>query len=291
MTADKGAFVGTVVSVWRYPVKSMQGEQVHDTSLNERGVLGDRAYALLDRSTGHIASAKHPGKWDRLFRCHAAFLEPPQLDVPLPPVAITLPDGTVISSTDPAIDQVISRVLGRDVTLVTHAPSTPTREADRTPVDDDTGRASIKEEAMALAAPAGTFFDYAPVHILTTATLTRLHELYPQGQFDVRRFRPNIVIAPSSDVRDFIENTWLGRSLRIGTIRIRLIDPSPRCVVTTLAHKDLPRDPGILRTAAAHNAAASVTLAPGVVFSAVVGVYAQVLQAGTIQQGDVVCLE
>ncbi len=291
MASMEGIHVGSVVSIWRYPVKSMQGEEVDGAAIGERGVLGDRAYALLDRATGHIVSAKHPRKWSRLWACWARFAAPPRLGAPLPPVWITLPDGAVISSAQPDVDRVLSDVLGRDVSLVTQAPAAPTREADRTPLDSTADGETILEEVMARAAPAGTFFDYAPVHVLTTGTLARLSDLYPEGRFEVHRFRPNVVVAPADGERDFVENAWLGRPLAIGAqARLYLLDPCPRCVVTTLANDDLPRDPGILRTVTRHNAVASVTAAPGFVFEAVAGVYAGVLQAGTIRRGDVVSL-
>jgi len=156
----------------------MQGEQIDGAAVSECGILGDRAYAILDRVTGHVASAKHPRKWNSLFRCRAVFVEAPQLDAPLPPVAITLPDGTVINSEQADVDQILSGVLGRNVALIETAPDAPTREADRSPVNDSLAEI-IREEPMALAAPAGTFFDYAPIHILTTATLARLKDLYP----------------------------------------------------------------------------------------------------------------
>jgi hypothetical protein len=268
----------------------MQGEQIPRRDVTERGVLGDRAYAILDRATGHVASAKHPRKWNNLFRCCAAFAQPPQLDAPFPPVLITLPDGAVVSSADPDVDQILSRVLRRDVALIATAPAAPTREADRSPIDDCLAEI-IREEPMALAAPSGTFFDYAPIHVLTTATLARLKELDRQGDFDVRRFRPNIVVAPLGSEPGFVENDWLGHTLKIGSnLLLNIIDPCPRCVVTTLAHGDLPHDPGILRTVAQHNAAASVTLAPGVVFPAVAGVYAGALQGGTVNCGDAIWL-
>jgi uncharacterized protein YcbX len=282
--------VGSVVAVWRYPVKSMQGEELNGAAITERGVLGDRAYAIRDQANGHIASAKHPRKWSALFACRAAFVEPPQPGCPLPPIWITLPDGTVISSAQPDVDGVLSRALGRDVTLVAEAPAAPTREADRSPIDGE-AETLIREEPMALASPAGTFFDYAPLHIVTTATLDRLQELYPAGRFEARRFRPNIVVAPTDHKSGFVENQWLGHAVTIGTeLRLQAIDPSPRCVVTTLAQADLPHDPGILRTLAQHNAVASATLAPGVVFPAVAGVYLQVVQPGSISRGDPVGL-
>jgi uncharacterized protein YcbX len=278
---------GAVVGLWRYPVKSMQGEELNGAWLGERGLLGDRAYALLDRATGHIASAKHPRKWGRLFACRAAFAEPPRPGAPTPPIWIALPDGGIVHSGEPAIDRILSRALGHDVTLITEAPPAPTREANRAPIDDAEAPEVIRQEALAPAAPAGTFFDYAALHILTTATLDRLRELYPAGRFEARRFRPNIVIAPGAEARGLIENGWPGRTLAIESgARLRLIDPSPRCVVTTLAQGDLPSDPGILRTLGQHSAAASATLAPGVRLDAVAGVYASVLQGGAIRRGD-----
>ncbi len=283
--------VGSVVSLWRYPVKSMQGEEVNEAAIAERGLLGDRAYALLDRATGHIASAKHPRKWATLLACRAAFVEPPQPCAPLPPVSVTLPDGAAISSADPEVDQVLSRVLGRDVTLLATAPARPTREANRSPLDAS-DQEIILEESMALAAPPGTFFDYAPVHILATTTLAGLRDRYPHGRFEVRRFRPNIVVAPLEDEPDFVENGWPGHRLAMADgVQLHVLDPCPRCVVTTLAQGDLPHDPGVLRTIAQHNAAASVTLAPRVILPAVAGVYASVLRTGTLHRGDAVWLQ
>ncbi|PLS82533.1 MAG: sulfurase [Chloroflexi bacterium] len=282
---------GTVVAVWRYPVKSMQGEEVNGALLTDRGVPGDRSYAVLERATGHIASAKHPRKWGKLFACRAAFVEPPQPDLPLPPVWITLPDGAVLHSADPDIDERLSRSLGRAVALVTTGAAMPTREANRTSIEELDVQERIMVETMARAAPQGTFFDYAPLHLLTTATLDRLRALYPAGRFEARRFRPNLVVAPHHGEPDFVENAWIGRRMGVGPAALlSLIDPCPRCVVTTLAQGDLPRDLGILRMAAQANAVASATLAPGIVLPAVAGVYASVLEGGRIARGDSVHL-
>jgi uncharacterized protein YcbX len=269
----------------------MQGEELNTAYITERGIVGDRAYAIMDRTTGYIASAKHPRKWGKLLECRATFVDTPQPGKPLPPVEITLPDGVVLDSRQSDIDQVLSSVLDRDVSLISLAPMTPTREADRSPIDEEEHPGTIMQEKMAIAAPSDTFFDYATIHILTTATLNRLQELYGAGRFEVRRFRPNLVVATVGEERDFVENHWLGQSLVIGTeVELQAIDPCPRCVVTTLAQGDLSRDLNILRTVGQHNAVASVTLAPGVVFSAVAGIYANVLQDGTIGRGDKVWL-
>jgi hypothetical protein len=127
--------------------------------------------------------------------------------------------------------------------------------------------------------PAGTFFDCAVVHLLTTATLERLRELYPAGRFEVRRFRPNVVVEAADGGKDFVENAWIGRTLAIGdAVRLSISGPCPRCVMTTLPQADLPRDPDILRAAAQHNRAN-------------VGVYAAVVQGGTIRRGDPIRVE
>jgi len=265
----------SVVSLWRYPVKSMMGEELNATDVTQRGLLGDRAYALVDPSNGKVASAKNPRKWGKLFDFRAAFVEPPRTGEKPPPVRITLPNGTIVTSEQGNLNQVLSNVLGREVTLGTTAPETPSLEEYWPDMDGLAHRETITDESM----PAGTFFDLAVIHVLTTATIDRLRELYPQGRFEVRRFRPNIVVEPASGEKSFVENAWIGHVLAIGDeVRLSITGPCPRCVMTTLPQGDLPRDPGILRTAAQHN-------------QVNVGVYAAVLRGGTIRRGDPVKLE
>ncbi|MBI3457338.1 MAG: MOSC domain-containing protein [Candidatus Rokubacteria bacterium] len=267
--------VGSVVSVWRYPVKSMIGEELNDAQVRERGLLGDRAFALMDPATGKVASAKNPRKWERLFDFRAAFVEPPSAGPRLPPVRITLPDGTLLSSEQPDVDRILSKALGREVTLRTPAPKTPTLEEYWPDMDGLAHRETVTDELM----PPETFFDLAAVHLLTTATIDQLRELYPQGRFEVRRFRPNIVVQPTAGEKGFVEDAWIGQTVAIGeSVRLSITGPCPRCVMTTLPQGDLPRDPGILRTAAQHN-------------KVNVGVYAAVLGSGRIRRGDRVSLE
>jgi uncharacterized protein len=275
--------LGTVVSLWRYPVKSMMGEELNATGVTQGGLLGDRAYALVDSSTEKVASAKNPRKWAKLFDFRAALAEPPRTGEKIPPVRVTLPDGTIVTSVQSDANQILSDVLGREVTLQSRElaqqevvettlpnPWTPTYEEYWPDMEDLTYRDTITHEEM----PEGTFFDLAVIHILTTATIDRLRELYPQGRFEVRRFRPNIVVEPSSDEKAFVEDEWVGKTLVIGDeIRIDITDPCTRCVMTTLPQGDLPKDPGILRAAAQHN-------------QVNVGVYGAVLRGGTIRRGD-----
>src|SRR5712692_4502633 len=109
--------LGSVVSLWRYPVKSMMGEELNATEVTERGLLGDRAYALVDNSDGKVASAKNPRKWPRLFDFRANFIEPPPAAGKVPPVRIALPDGTAVASSQGDLNQILSNAFNREVTL------------------------------------------------------------------------------------------------------------------------------------------------------------------------------
>jgi uncharacterized protein YcbX len=291
-------------SLWRYPVKSMLGEEIAEAVVTERGFAGDRGYALIECETGHVASAKHPRKWAALLQCRARYVEAPQAGSPLPPIEITLPDCRIVRSDQADVDDLLSALVGRRVMLSCQPPEMPTREANRADADVVWDTEAIRQEPMGGAAPSGTFFDFAPLHILTTATLARLSEIAPDTVFDARRFRPNIVVQaltpnPSPSGRGgfntehtegkpsgFVENGWLGRMLEIGGVRLYATDPTPRCVITTLAHGNIERDLGVLKTVARNNAVASVTAAPGHVFQGVAGIYARSEGDGVIRVGD-----
>src|SRR5213075_565243 len=100
--------VGSVVSLWRYPVKSMMGEELNATEVTKGGVAGDRAYALVDGSDGKVASAKNPRKWPQLFEYRASFVDPPRRGAEMPPVRVTLPDGTVVTSLQADVHESLS---------------------------------------------------------------------------------------------------------------------------------------------------------------------------------------
>ena len=262
--------VGSVASLWQYPVKSMMGEELNATEVTERGLFGDRAYALVDSSDGKAATAKNPRKWPRLFDYSATFLKPARPVAKVPPVRIVLPDGTTVTSDQRDLNQILSKALNREVTL---------RAAEHGSVDaeeywPDMEGLDHRDTVTDFTLPEGTFFDCASVHLLTTATLDRLRELYPQGRFEVRRFRPNIVVQLAPEEKGFPENAWVGHTLAIGDeVSLSITGPCGRCVMTTLAQGDLTRDPGILRTVAQHN-------------QVNVGVYAAVARGGTLRRGD-----
>jgi uncharacterized protein len=268
------AQVGSVVALWRYPVKSMMGEELNAAEITERGLVGDRRFAVVDAATGRVAGAKNPRKWGNFFDFRAAYVEPPKANSELPAVRITLPDGKVLTSEQPDAAEVLSRVLGREVSFEEAQANggSTAREAEEywPDIEGLEHRDAVTEWEL----PAGTFFDLAVVHVMTTATIDRLRELYPEGRFEVRRFRPNIVVATTPDNRGFVENEWVGHTVAIGDeVRLRITGACPRCVMITLSQGDLPKDPGILRTAAQHN-------------QANVGVYADVVSGGTASRGD-----
>lgn len=268
--------IGSVVSLWRYPIKSMMGEELNSSYMGERGLVGDRSYGLIDQETGKVASAKNPRKWGKLFDYRAAFVDPPQVEENIPPVRITFPDGTNIFSDDDNIDPTLSKVLGREVKIMRASlEKKPSYEEYWPDIEGLAQREKVTDEGM----PPQTFFDIAVIHILTTSTINRLRELYPEGRFEVRRFRPNIVVESASEEKDFIESLWVGKKVMIGEeILLRVTGPCTRCVMTTLPQGDLPKDLGILRTVARYNQVNA-------------GVYASVERSGNIKRGDPVWME
>src|SRR6266511_2679593 len=228
--------LGSVVSLWRYPVKSMMGEELNATEVTERGLLGDRAYAVVDSSDGKVATAKNPRKWPTLFGFRATFIEPPRPGASVPPVRITLPDGTTVTSQQTDLNQVLSRALSRTVTLDAAGGGGHGGTVNAEEYWPDMEGLDHRDTVTDFPLPEGTFFDCAMVHLLTTATLDRLHQLYPQGRFEVRRFRPNIVVQLGSGEKGFAENAWVGHALAIGTaVRLNITCPCGRCAMTTLA--------------------------------------------------------
>jgi uncharacterized protein YcbX len=274
----------SVASLWRYPVKSMAGEELDSANVTARGLRGDRAYALVDTARGKVGSAKSVRKFGDLLKCRAHFVSPPGSDDRVPAVRITLPDGSVVESGQPDVDAKLNAVFGPDVSLVSTAP-------DGLMLEFAAGTLGGKHaETTALpvssSAPSGTLFDYASVHIITTATLQRLKEAYPEGQITIQRFRPNIVVG-CPDETGFVENSWPGRTLRLGSeLVLRVSIPCPRCVMTTLAGADRSHDPRILRTLADQNRLDLGDFG----HLPCAGVYADIVQPGSIRRGDPVRL-
>jgi MOSC domain-containing protein len=290
--------VGVVEALWRFPVKSMLGESVETAELTPAGVVGDRAYALVDSESGKVVSAKNPRLWPRMFQCRAAFVEAPLAGKDMPAVRITLPDGTSVTSDSPDAESTLAGFFGRAVMLERAAPEDFTIDHYHPDVEDldpeghrDTtteqklGSAFFAEAGLPAAVPVGAFFDLFPLSVLTTSTLAELARLSPESRFDARRFRMNVIVATQG--KGFVENGWIDRRLHIGQeVVIEVALPDPRCVMTTLAQDDLPKDNEILRTLARHN---RLDVAGGGRYPCA-GVYAVVATGGTIKTGDTVSL-
>jgi uncharacterized protein YcbX len=187
-------------------------------------------------------------------------------------VRIAFPNGVTIAGGDAGMDQALSSALGRPVALRSAAGDAPVLEEYWPDIEGLSHRETVTDEAM----PKGTFFDLAVVHVLTTATLDHLRKLYPEGRFEVRRFRPNIVVATANGSEGPVENAWVGKTLQLGDdVQLQVTMPCGRCVMTTLAQADLPCDLGILRSAVKHN-------------QGHVGVYAKVIRGGLVRRRDTV---
>ena len=249
-----------VVGLWRYPVKSMRGEARESVSVGPSGIDGDRRFGLLDTRSGTIISAKKDG---RLLDARAmlAGVE----------LTVRLPTGETALATGPSVDTALTQWLGRPVRLVEARPDG--RGTYEMPVDfeDD------ESEPLQWQGPAGSFVDSAPIHLLTTASLRAGSAERPDLQWEVPRFRPNVMIDAEGD--DFIEQGWIGRRLSIGEVVLDIRRPCSRCVMTTRAQPGgIERQLDILRHL---NTAHGSNL----------GVLGRIVQAGRLEVGQPVRVE
>lgn len=283
--------VGAVQSLWRYPVKSMGGDSFGRLVVSVGGVVGDRGWAVRDEVRGGIRGAKKIGA---LMQLHARYVQEPAPGAPPPPVEMTAPDGTVVRSGDADVNEKLSKALGREVTLWPLQAESDLDHYRRGRPDSDDALAEMRDifgrlereplpdlsglplDVLALyESPPGTYFDAYPVHVLTTRSLESLARLAPESQIDVRRFRPNVVIAVDDGVDgEFPEQAWIGRTLRVGGVELDVVSHCPRCVMVTRPTGELPEDPQVLRTVVAHA-------------NQNVGVYAKVRTPGEVAVGAV----
>ena len=304
-----------IIDLRRYPVKSMLGESLTTSEVGSRGLAGDRTHALVHTGTGKIASAKHPRLWRDLLALTATTTGEG--------VRVAAPDGTTVESTDPAVDEVLSRLVGQPVALIDTPPAGATFDrAQPDAVLRDGIDADVPVDIGRLAgnAPAGTFFDFAPIHLVTTTTLRRIDRLGraagpnrpdEPGRADAPtssderdcvdefgpdalaiRYRPNIVIgwpdeaAGEGAIDDgaFVEDGWVGRRIGLGDeVVLRVIARTPRCAIPTLAHGALPRDVRALRVLADHH---RIVPLPGFGEQPCAGVYAEPVRTGRVRLGD-----
>ena len=254
-----GAVVGRVSALWHYPVKSMQGLTVDRLGATEAGFVLDREWALVDPATERVLSAKTVPD---LLRATVAVEADDD-------VTISLPDGTTVRPDDRDADAVLSAWLGRTVVLRNrgeHHGGGYDMTFD--PPDDDA-------EQYEIPVPEGSFLDLATVHLVTSATLDHARASAPELDWDVRRFRPNVVIA--SDGEPFAEDGWSGRSIAVGPVTVAVQQPTVRCAMPLRAQPGLPRSVDTYRALQA-------------VHANHLGVYGALVGSGTIAVGDEVRL-
>lgn len=261
-----------VTALWRYPVKSMMGEEMNACDVTEKGLLGDRAYGVIDEETGKLANAKNPRKWPEMFSYRASYTELPQLSGPMPPVRITLPNGQSVRSDESDLNSQLTESFQRPVTLA--SPSSSEVEFEGY-IPEGIKELDNPGTVFSKASPEDTFFDIAMVHIITTSTIETLRKLTPDSRIEPRRFRPNLIL-DVPEAEGFIEEQWVGKIITIGDhVQLKILQPTKRCIMTTLAQGDLPNDPNVLRTLARQN-------------NGNFGVYAEIVNTGAIKIGDAV---
>ena len=249
-----------LLELWRHPVKSLQGERLDSAVVEHNGVAGDRSWGIRDETTGKILTGR---------REPSLLLAKSRLDEAGSP-EVTLPDGTVCAGDGPRTDEALSAWLGHAVSLVEAAPR-PGATAEYFADATDDASAAI-EWTM----PPGRFVDALPLLVVTTASMRAGQALHPDGTWDVRRFRPNLFL--DADGRDWLEDTWAGRSLRVGDVVVGIRVPCERCTMVTRPQPGLERDLDMFRVLARHH-------------HSTFGMWSDVQLPGTVSIGDPVELE
>lgn len=287
----------SVKEIWRYPVKSMRGERLNDTMLGKGGIPYDRGWAVRDETDKTIRGAKH---FAGLLNCSARYLMETPAD-PVPKAEIALSDGRRINSDDSKVHAALSEVVGRAVTLWPLQPRENDEHYRSAPVSDieahlrkifglepqeplpdlSTFPPEVLQEISVYASPRGTYFDAFPVNVLTEASLRYMKSLLPESDIDVRRFRPNFLIADDSAPAAPVEFDWVGRTVKMGGASIAAVMRCPRCIMTTRAQEGvdaaLARDSAIMRTLVRETAQN-------------LSIYATVVREGRVAVGDAVAV-
>ena len=282
--------VGTVSQIWRYPVKSMGGEQIASAQVDQNGVAGDRGWAVREVEADETRSAR---QIPRLLQFAASYREEPTPQRRSPGVAITTPDQAQVSSSDEDRDARLSEITGRSVTLTPLHPADDLEHYRRAPApegidpiaalrevfnleaDDPLPDLSgLPEDLRGYSTPPGTYFDCYPVHIMTTSSLNTLRERGGGDDVDVRRFRPNFLI-DSGDAAGLLEVDWNGRRLKLGEVVIELVTTTVRCSVPSHAQRDFGSSRAVGRTLIEQT-------------KQHLGSYCNVVQGGAINVGDAV---
>ena len=247
-----------VTELWRFPIKSMLGEQLAEVQVGPLGFEGDRRRAVIDVDSGVSLSAKRYGE---LLRCRSRTVGER--------VTIEFPDGEDLDADSSRAWERLSTLLDRRVVVQAVREGGVVKHEFPTEIATGSGAPFLHEPGL------DAYFDRAPLHLLTTATLAELGRLQPASSFVTARFRPNIMVAV--DLVGFVEDDWVGKTLRVGSVEFEVIDRKPRCVMTTRSQGDLQKDPGVLRTVAQSNGGNA-------------GIELKTTETATIRVGDAVAV-
>lgn len=243
---------GTVAQLWRYPVKSFQGEQVEVLDLAPGGAVGDRSLAVVDPAARKVLSAKrHPDLLAASARHEGG------------QVVLTLPDGSEHRADEPGVHSALSAWLGRQVRLE------PPPAADVYPMEMYSGMSDEDTPLFDWPGPPGSWNDLADAHWLSTASLAAIGHHHPGGDWDVRRFRPTALIESLGD--GYPEDSW--SVVELGSVTSEVLMPTPRCSMPPRAQPGLDRDKAIGTTIRDHH-------------DNNLGVYAAISSGGTVRVGD-----
>lgn len=287
----------TVSEIWRYPVKSLGGQPLTAATVEPDGVRGDHVWAVVDRATGHVASAKRSKLWGALLRCGARLLDDTDLADPSA-LEITLPDGTRLRGDDPRTSAALSTLTGREVELRAPAEASRVMEMEwvaesrigmeaavatsAARADQDPG-SDVPVGAVPTGGANERFYDLAHLHVLTTSSLNAFDP--GSAGLVARRYRPNVLVGGPGWDAGWVEDAWVDARVRLGAVEMAVQTPTGRCVMVNLTHQDLAAEPRTLRDlAAAHRVPAGY----GTAALPSLGVYAEVVRTGEIAVGDVV---
>ncbi len=276
--------VGRIESIWRFPIKSFQGESIASTQLSASGIHADRVLALRNTETGKIVSGKHAKLGERVLAFEARFEREPAAGEPLPPI-IAKVDGKEVHSGDvAAFSAACSAALDHPVELV--APGGDAEQYESYwPEVEDLPLAGASVDLPLPLAEAGSFADLEPLHLLSTASVAHLAGLAPDSEIAVDRFRPSLLI-DTGTAEGFVEHDWSGRTATLGEATLELGSAAPRCIMTTRAQQGLPRDPSVLKTLVRENRREFMGMQ-----MPCLGIYAKVTRPGAIAVGDALVLD
>lgn len=243
-----------VIALTRYPVKSMQGESLESCGLGPLGIDGDRSYGVVDNETGKVLSAKTE---PRLFEAEGR--------TDTGKVVLRLPGSDWLEADDPAATSAVRDWLGSDV----HVERAGASQRGYTMPFPGT----VDGDEIEVPCPPERFFDLAPIHLLTTASLRTMESRRPGSEWSPWRFRPNVLV--ETDQEGFIEEEWIGRTIRVGEAVLEPFMPTIRCSMTTRAQRDLPRDLEILKGVNSENGSS-------------LGIYCSVPEPGKVAVGNAV---